>query len=422
MKDSTSTGHARPAPAALDEHELGFELPPPAAPGRQRITLGLLLLAGVLLLAFLVGYLPKLQARQALNERARAQAQQLPAVQVTQPKRLTDSRELRLPASVRPLTETTIYPRASGYVRAFHHDLGERVPQGELLAEIDTPELDQQLSQARAQLAQVTAALSQAKANRDLAHVTLDRYRALRPAGATSQQELDQQAAQALVDDANVSAAEAAIAVQRANLARLQDLKSFARIVAPFAGRLTSRSIDLGALVTPGNGTPLFQLVADDPVRVFIDVPQEMAPSVQVGNDASVRVREYPERVFAGKIAHAAGALAESTRTMRTEVRVPNPDQLLLSGMYAEVALELKSSHPVYELPATALVTGPDGLRVIALDAGDRAHFVPVTLEKDQGATILVASGLRGGERIVKLAGVSLNENQQVRVAGGARR
>jgi membrane fusion protein (multidrug efflux system) len=402
--------------AALDADELGFALPLPAAPGKRRLTLGLVALAGALLLAFLAGYLPKLQARQTLDERARAQTGSMPAVQVVRPERLAGSRNLTLPASVRPLTETTVYPRASGYVHAFHKDLGERVEQGELLAEIDTPELDQQIVQARAQLAQVTAALGQAKANSELSRVTLERYKVLKPVGVTSQQELDQRAAQAVVDESNVVAAEAAIAVQRANLARLNDLKSFARVTAPFAGRITSRSIDLGTLVTLGNASPLFQLVADDPVRVFVDVPQDVAPSVRVGRAASVLVREYPERRFTGQIAHAAGALSEATRTMRTEVRVPNHDGALLSGMYAEVSLELDTPHVVYELPATALISGPEGLRVMALGAADRVHFLPVRVERDQGATIQIASGLRGDERIVKLAGVSLSENQRVRV------
>jgi membrane fusion protein, multidrug efflux system len=418
LRESTPQAPARAATprAALDTEELGFALPEPAVPGKRRLTLGLLALIACLLAAFLAGYLPKLQARQTLNERARLQTESLAAVQVVRPARLPGTRSLTLPASVRPLSETTVYPRASGYVRAFHKDLGERVEQGELLAEIDTPELDQQIVQARAQLAQVTAALGQAKANRELSHVTLERYRVLKPVGVTSQQELDQRAAQAVVDDSNVVAAEAAIAVQRANLARLNDLKSFARVTAPFAGRIISRSIDLGTLVTPGNASPLFQLVADDPVRVFIDVPQDVAPSVRVGRAASVQVREYPDRRFSGQIAHAAGALSEATRTMRTEVRVPNADGALLSGMYAEVSLETGTSHAVYELPATALISGSEGLRVMALDAADRVHFVPVRMEKDQGATVQIASGLHGDERVVKLAGVILAENQRVRV------
>jgi membrane fusion protein (multidrug efflux system) len=162
----------------------------------------------------------------------------------------------------------------------------------------------------------------------------------LKPAGVASQQELDQYAAQAVVDDANVQAAEASIEAARANLARLTRLESFARVTAPFAGIVAARTVEVGSLVTAGNSTPLFQIVAPDPVRVFVEVPQDVAPSVRTGRSAKVHVREYPEREFSGTISFAAGVLNQDTRTMRTEVRVPNQDGALLAGMYASVVLD----------------------------------------------------------------------------------
>ncbi|HKO92536.1 MAG TPA: efflux RND transporter periplasmic adaptor subunit, partial [Polyangiaceae bacterium] len=397
------------------EHDaLEFELPAAARPGRKKTALALVLMALALGIAFSAGYLPKLRARTALEREAAQQASELRGVEVQRPTRLDGSRTLELPASVRPLAETTLYPRADGYIKAFYKDLGQAVAEGELLALIDTPELDQQLSQARAALLQVEASAAQAKATRDLAHVNLERYRVLKPAGVASQQELDQYAAQAVVDDANVQAAEAAIEAARANLARLTRLKSFARVTAPFAGIVAARTVEVGSLVTAGNATPLFQIAAPDPVRVFVEVPQDVAPSVRTGRSAKVHVREYPEREFSGTISFAAGVLNQDTRTMRTEVRVPNKDGALLAGMYASVVLELSAAHVVYELPASALISDAEGLRVATVGADQRVHFVKVVVERDAGATIQISSGLRGDERIVAVGAAALSERQRV--------
>ncbi|HEX6242980.1 MAG TPA: efflux RND transporter periplasmic adaptor subunit [Polyangiales bacterium] len=400
------------------EDELGFDLPQAAAPSRARVLMMLAITGCGLALAFGAGYLPKLRARTALEQEAAASEQRLATVEVITPTRLDGSRSLTLPGSVRPLAETTLYSRANGYIKAFYKDLGQRVESGELLAAIDTPELDQEISQARAALLQVQAALGQAEATRDLAHVNLERYRKLRPAGVASQQELDQYSAQATVDDANVQAAKAAIEVQRANLARLAKLKSFARVTAPFAGIVSERKIEVGSLVSEGNATPMFQISATDPVRVFVEVPQDVAPSVRVGRAAKVRVREFPARVFEGTIAFAAGVLNQSTRTMRTEVRVPNPDGTLLAGMYAEAMLELSAPHVVYELPAPALITNADGQYVVVVGQDGRAHFKSVVLERDAGATIQIASGLTGHERVVRLGAAALSDGEHVRVQG----
>jgi RND family efflux transporter MFP subunit len=405
-----------PTRSSQPEHDdLGFEVPEAAKPGGRRTALALLVLALALGGAFTAGYLPKLRARSVLEREATRAGNDVRTVEVIAPTRLSESRNVQLPASIRPLAQTTLYPRADGYIKAFYKDLGQHVADGELLAVIDTPELDQQLSQARAALLQVEAAAAQAKASRDLAHVNLERYRVLKPAGVASQQELDQYGAQAVVDDANVQAAEAAIEAQRANLARLARLKSFARVTAPFAGIVSSRSVEVGSLVTAGNGTPLFEVSATDPVRVFAEVPQDVASSVRTGLPARVHVREFPERKFEGTISFAAGVLNPDTRTMRTEVRVPNKDGALLAGMYAEVWLDLSAAHVVYELPATALVATADGLRVATVGNDQRVHFVAVAVERDAGATIQVASGLRGDEHIVRLGAAILSEGDHVR-------
>lgn len=406
---------SEPTSGRHDEHdELGFELPAPARPGKKKTLFAFVLFALVIGAAFGAGYLPKLRARTALEHDSARAAQEVRNVEVVLPTRRDGVHSLSLPASVRALAQTTIYPRADGYVKAFYKDLGEHVEDGELLALIDTPELDQQLLQARASLLQVEASAAQAKATRDLAHVNLERYRVLRPAGVASQQELDQYGAQAVVDDANVQAAQAAIEVQRANLQRLLRLKSFARVTAPFAGIVSARSVEVGSLVSAGNTTPLFEVSATDPVRVFVEVPQDVAPSIRTGRPAKVHVREFPDRTFEGTVSFAAGVLNQETRTMRTEVRVPNKDGALIAGMYAEVALELSVAHVVYELPAAALIVNADGVRVATVGADQRVHFVKVVVERDAGATIQVASGLRGDERVVRVGAAALRDGDPV--------
>jgi len=378
-------------------------------------TLGVLGLA-VLGAAFLFGYLPRHRAKAALVADAHIDSESAPHVQVVAPKAMTSDHAIVLSGSVRPLQETVIYPRASGYISNWLVDIGDKVKEGQTLAEIETPELDQELDQARAQQAQATAGVTQASANMEFSKANLERFKQLVPAGVASQQDLDKTQAQAVVDSASVSVAKAAVAVQDANIRRLMQLKSFAHVTAPFAGTVTSRTVDRGALVSSGNGTPLFKVAALDPVRVLVQVPQDVAAGVQTDLDAKVSTREFPGRVFAGKVAHSAGALDQNTRTMLIEVRVPNPKNELLSGMYAEVALTLPSSHKVYEIPATALLNDARGLRVAVVDAESRLRLVPIALERDVGATVQVSSGLTDSDRVVKLASADMVDGKLVSI------
>jgi membrane fusion protein (multidrug efflux system) len=410
----TAPKHGERIPVASDD--LGFALPAPAKPGAARI-MALMLLAGALVsAAFLFGYVPRRHDREALAHTTRANVEQVPLVDVVHPKQADTTRPLSLPASLQPFAETVLYPRANGYVQRFDAEMGDRVTQGQLLAVIETPELDQQLAQARAQLMQVEAALGQAEAQRDYAQTSLDRLTRLRPAGVASQQELDQKAAEAKVSAANVIAATANVEVGRADIRRLEQLKSFARVSAPFAGIVTQRNIERGALVTAGNSTPLFRLAATDPMRVFVEVPQALAVRLKTGDKAHVRVREYPDRVFEGSVAHMAGALDPATRTMNAEIRLANPKNELLAGMYAQASLELEVARSVCEIPATALYNDAQGLRVASVDAQDKIHFKPIVLERDTGATLQIASGLQANDRIVKLADAALTEGAQVQV------
>jgi membrane fusion protein (multidrug efflux system) len=404
--------------APVPEHgpNLGFTLPSARRiPKRKLVRAGLIAL-GVLALAFAIGYLPRRFKRAALVASV-GNAQRATRIEVVAPKPGASDRALQLPGTVQPLQETVLFARASGYVRAWRADIGDKVDKGQVLAEIETPELDQELSQARAQLLQTKASLMQAKANRDLANANLARARRLAPSGIVSKADLDQSQAQAQVGDANVNVAEANVAAQQANIRRLNQLKDFAKVTAPFAGTITQRTVEVGALVTAGNSQPLFKIAAIDPARVFVQVPQDVAPGVRAGVDATVTVREYPGRKFSGKVTRASGELDPATRTMNTEIRVPNTDGALLSGMYAEVALTLPAPHQVFELPSTALMSDSRGQRVAVVDAQNKLHLVPVVVERDKGATIDVSSGLHGNERVAKLGSAAFVEGMEVEVA-----
>ena len=403
-------------PRATAGHELGFDLPPPASVSKGRAAWLVLAAAMVLGGAFALAYLPKRQERLALAAATQLADRADMRVEVVTPKLGSSDRALSLPGSVQPLEETVLYARASGYVRKWYVDIGDKVKEGATLAEIETPELDQELDQARAQLTQAQASLAQSKANRELSKANLQRYKQLIPSGVVSQADLDQRQAQAQVDEATVNVSQAAIAAQEANIRRLTQLRSFSRLTSPFAGTITQRWVENGALVTAGNGQPLYKVAAMDPARVFIQVPQDVAPSIRPDLAAKVVVREYPGRPFEGKVARAAGELDGATRTMNTEVRVPNADGALIAGMYAEVALTLPAPHRVFELPATALMTDAKGQRVAVIDAESKIHLVPVVLERDTGAVVEIASGLSGTERVAKLGSAAFTDGRPVEV------
>lgn len=406
------SGPEHPLPA----DDLGFDLPPPAPLTRARVVAACAGLTLVLGAAFAAVYLPRQRARAALETRTVEAGAAAPRVEVIAPKALASDRSLVLPGSVQALEDTVLYPRVNGYVRRWLVDIGDKVEEGQVLAEIDTPELDRELTQAHAQLAQARAGLLQAQANRDLSRSALARYGRLVPEGVASQQELEQRQGQAHVDEAGVTMAQAAITVAQANIQRIRDLKGFAKVVAPFAGTIVSRTVERGALVTSGNGTPLFRVAVTDPVRVHVGVPQDVAPSVKRDAPAQVTLREFPGQPFQGTVARTSGALDPATRTMNTEVRVPNPEGKLLVGMYAEVSLTLPSPHRVLEVPATSVFNDAKGVRVAIVDAESKIHFVPITVERDTGATILVSTGLDGSERVVKLASAELAEGAIVDV------
>jgi membrane fusion protein, multidrug efflux system len=398
------------APAA----ELGFALPEPARLSRGRALMlggvGAVVLGGV----FLLVALPRKAARTDLERETASASNAAPRLAVAPAKLVSSERALKLPASIQPLEEAVVYARANGYVARWLVDLGDKVKADQLLLEIETPEINQELSQARAALAKARAAKVQAEAGGVLSKSRFDRTGKLVDAGVASQAELEQTQAESSVGDANINVAQAAVEAELANIRRLTDVQRFSKVTAPFAGTITARMVERGSLVTAGNATPLFKMAATDTVRVYVQVPQDVAASVSVGATAKVTVRELTGHVFEGKVARTSGVLDSVTRTLNTEIRVPNPDGRLMSGMYAEVQLSLTAPRQVFEIPATALLNDAQGLRVAIVTANDTLHLQPISVERDLGATIQIASGVTAADRLVQITGADLTEGQRI--------
>jgi RND family efflux transporter MFP subunit len=391
--------------------DLGFALPQPARTSRTTVIVAIIVLLGG---GFAFGWSQRSKAHERVA--ILSGEPRTTRVQVVKPAVLASDHALALPGTVRALEQTKIFPRATGYVRRWLVDIGDKVTAGQLLAEIDTPDLDAQLAQARAQFAQAQAAVKQVSAQRDYSRTNTQRVESLADQKLVSKSQVEQTQAQASTDEASVASADANVVAQAANVRRLVETQAFARVLAPFAGTITTRNCERGDLVAEGKTTELFTLVATDPVRVFLEVPQSVAPSVRTGSEATLAVREFPGRKFTGKITRSAGALDPDLHTMTTEVQVPNGDSALLPGMYVQAELTLPVPHHVVEIPATALFSDAQGVRVAVVDAQQKAHFVPITIERDTGATLQIATGLSGDERVVKIAVPDLVEGDALEV------
>lgn len=373
------------------------------APGRpSRVFRVFVVAAGALLV---LGVLSILQRRAELQQlTAETEKEAVASVAVVHPAVEPPQEELVLPGTLQAYVESPIYARTSGYLRSWQHDIGSRVRRGDRLAELDTPEVDQQLSQARAELATV-------RANARLAEVTAARFQEVLKTDGVSKQEVDN----ALGDrDAKRAAVESA----EANVRRLEDLESFKHIVAPFDGVITRRNVDVGTLVNAGNGgqsQQLFFLAQTDPVRVYVNVPERYAPEIRSGSVARLVLAEYPGREFQGEVVRSARALDPGTRTLLTEVNVANKEGTLLPGGYAQVHLQVKVTRPRLQVPVNALLFRSEGLRAVVIDSQHRAHLRSLTIGRDYGVALEVLDGLKPDEWIVLNPPDSLDEGQLVR-------
>jgi RND family efflux transporter MFP subunit len=317
---------------------------------------------------------------------ASTQSEQIP-VAVMHPARSNASRQLTIPGDVQAYVETPIYARTEGYLKRWYVDIGGRVKEGQLLATIDTPEIDQQLKQAE-------AAQLQAQANLDLAKSTAERWHNLLKSDGVSQQEVD-------TNDAAYKARQADYAAAVANVDRLKSMQSFQQVTAPFAGVITARDIDIGALITNGTAKELFKLAQIDIMRVYVNVPEGYSNDMHIGMPAELHIAEFPSRVFRGKVAHTTGAIDTASRTLLTEVQVANPKGELMPGAYAEVTFNISSAEPPLVVPSNTLIFRSAGPQVAVVDSQRAARLRSVTVGRDFGNSLEIVSGLQPSDLVI---------------------
>jgi RND family efflux transporter MFP subunit len=364
-----------------------------------------ILLAAAGLLLALVIY-AGLHSREQASGKAEGSAEEsgTPSVNVVYPKPASNADEITLPGSTQAFIDTPVFARTSGYLKAWHADIGAHVKKGDLLAEIETPELDQQLRQAESDL-------KNAKANLDIAQITNTRWQTLVKADTVSKQEADQTAS-------DFHAKQALFEAATSNVRRLEQLQSFEKVVAPFDGVITARNTDIGALIQAGDSsTPreLFHIVAIQTLRVYISVPEVYASSVKVGEKVDITLDSLPGEKFTGTLVRTAEAIDPQSRTLNVEVDVENPESRLLPGAYAFVRLKVPSSAGAVVIPVNTLLFRAEGLRV-GVARGGHAELVPIIIGHDFGNTVEVLSGLTTKDALISDPSDSLVNGAEVRV------
>jgi RND family efflux transporter MFP subunit len=379
--------------------------PKPSRRGLKAVAIGA---AGLAALVVVAGLLSR--SHQTAQTRNWTSAQEVPTVTTVTPSNEAGAQALVLPGTLQAYYNAQIYPRVSGYVHAWYQDIGARVTAGQLLATIDTPELDQQLMQARADL-------ESAKANQELAGTTAKRWSSLLTQDAVSRQESDEKSGDLKVKTALVNAA-------RANVDRLLALKSFARIVAPFDGFVTARKTDIGALVNAGAGaspnSELFDVAKVDRLRLYVRVPQSYSARIKVGDTATLKVPEHPGQSFKATLTSTANAVSDNSGTLLIELAVANPGDVLKAGDYAEVTFDLpgagSSGSGMLRLPSSALLFLKTGLEAAVVDGGGHVHLRRVTVGRDLGSVIEVSGGLSPTDRVINNPPDSIADGEVVRV------
>ncbi len=390
------------------------------------------ILAGFALLvlvgAFFAGYLPQSSRQTALAKEAKEDIATLPPVNVVEVEQASGKSQLVLPGNIQAVTEAPVLARASGYIKTRLGDIGDRVKEGQLLAEIEAPELDQQVRQAKASvdqagasLEEATANLQQGRTNAEMARLTYQRWNALVEKGAVSRQDADTYKSQYQALGESVQSLEKAVNVAKsnitaseANLGRLTDMQGYLKVRAPFAGVITLRNVDTGALVAEGN-TLLFRIAQTDRLRTYVNVPQADSTSIRVGQMAQLKIPDLPSKTFTGTVTRTAKALDPATRTLLAEVQVPNQEGLLLPGMYSEVNFTTPRMEPPLLIRADALVVRGDGPHVAVVGDDGVVHFKTVQVGRDYGDQLEVLGGLEKGDRVVISPGDVVRENAKVR-------
>jgi RND family efflux transporter MFP subunit len=366
------------------------------------------LIAGAIFLVFagvlISGILERIHTSAALRGETVDLA--VPTVSVVAPRKAAPSQEIVLPGNVQPFIQSPIFARTNGYLEHWYFDIGAHVRKGQLLAVIASPEVDQQLQQARSNL-------STAQANLELATITRDRYQGLKKTNAVSQQDVDNAVGTYNANKAIVEADQAAVQ-------QYSTLVSFEKVYAPFDGVITARNTDIGDLINAGSNsnsrTDLFHIAQPGVLRVYVNVPEEFSQQTTPGLTADLSLAEFPGRVFTGKLVRTAEAINYTTRTLLVEVDVDNPSGQLLSGAYAEVHFKVPGQVSTYILPVDTLLFRKEGLRVAIVKDG-KAELVPVTPGRDSGNTIEIISGLKGNESVIVSPPDSVVTGEQVKIA-----
>ncbi|MDB4915315.1 MAG: efflux transporter, family, subunit [Gemmatimonadetes bacterium] len=408
-------------PGAHDVHADVGSAPPVHPMAGRRLVVMSVIAAVVFIALFVVTIIPRRSVDRELRAEATAR-DSAPVVQITTVKRSESGSEVLLPGTIQALHESAIYARVSGYVKRWRAELGMIVHSGELMAEIDAPELAQMVEQADAQLAQTRASLGLAKAD-------LERWRVLAKDSAVTGQELDQKKAGYDAALANTGAAEA-------NLRRLRQNGQYTRVTAPFTGVVTARNVDIGSLITPAGATSasivgpggtgaaagsMFRIAQTDTVRIYLNVPENYATSIHPGLVANVTVQGIPGRKFTGHVVRTSHALDAASRTLLTEIDIPNRDFALLPGMSAMATLQFPRSAPSLTLPANALLIRSSGVQVAVVErsgGGQNAiiHFRSVKISRDYGATVEIAEGVSDGTTVVLSPNADLADGEKVRI------
>jgi multidrug efflux system membrane fusion protein len=375
---------------------------PPASPRKALMIVGVLLI--LLLLAGGFTMFSRMSHERALAKETERET--VPTVNVVNPQSEKPDEDLVLPGSLQAYEESPIYARTNGYLVRWYKDIGSRVKQGELLAKIDTPEVDQELDQTKAARQQTLAQL-------ELAKISADRWENLRKTDSVSAQEADQQTSGYKQAQANLAAADA-------NVRRLEQLEGFKDVYAPFTGVLTRRNVDPGALINAGAGAAgreLFDLARVDPLRVFTSVPQAYAPSIKVGAKATVTLQEFPGQQFVATIARTAESIDPTTRTLLTEVDVPNKDGRLLPGSFGEVHFKVGNNVNKVTVPVNSMLFRAQNAQVAVIGPDNKVQLRAINIGRDYGTTLEILGGVAASDRIVVNPPDSLEQGQQVNVA-----
>ena len=375
--------------------------------------------AAILLTAFVVEFLVRWHARHTLESNTQAAASNVPTVDTVTVKNQSNSGHLTLPGETAAWYQSTIYARVDGYVGKWLVDIGDHVKAGQVMALIDTPELDAQLMASKAKLQAAQAQVKVSEARAAFASSTYERWRDS-PKGVVSEQEREDKKAENAAAAAALQAARAQVALDQADVDRLTAFEQFKRVTAPYAGVITQRRIDIGNLVTAGSGgstTSLYQMAQDDPIRVFVDIPQSAsADLMKVGVPAQIQVSDSSAPPIDGTITRTSNAVNPEARTFRAELDIPNSDRRLVPGLYVQVAFQLDNGG-MHQVPAASLVFTPSGPKVAVVAADNKVQFRPVTIGRDDGDHVELSGGVSDGDRLVLNISNQISEGQQVHVA-----